>query len=133
MTIKLKNLTTNVEVTLNPDMEWQDENSWSPIEQTSERTITGAMILQVGTRVGCRPITLAPPDSSAAWMTFSQVELLRNFAAVPALQMKLTLRGVERTVVFRHQDGGFEAAPVVFYRDNDGSDFYLCTLRLLEL
>ncbi len=133
MTITLKNLVTNATVTLNPDLKWTDENNWHPVEQNADRTITGALVVQIGVRVGGRPYTLEPEDDSSAWMNFSEVEQLRNWAAVPGLQMTLTLRGIERAVIFRHQDGGFEAEPVVFYRDVAAPDFYRCVIRLMEM
>ena len=63
MTISLSvGLTT---VPLNPDLFWADENNWHPVEQTSERTITGALVVQSATRVAGRPITLQPEDDSS--------------------------------------------------------------------
>ena len=118
---------------LHPDLYWADENSWHPVVQAVERSVTGALIVQAAGRVAGRPITLAPIDEQSAWLPFSAVEQLRNWAAVPGLQMTLTLRGIERTVIFRHQDGGFEAEPVVFYRDVAALDFYRCVIRLMEM
>lgn len=117
---------------LNPDLYWSDEDAWNPVQQSVERTITGALDVQVGAMVGGRPITLEPEDDDSAWMTSAQVAQLRNWAAVPGQELTLTLRGVERTVIFRHQDGGFEARPVVHFRDRLPGDFYLCVIRLME-
>ena len=117
---------------LNPDLYWSDEDTWNPVQQSVERTITGAMDVQVGAMVGGRPITLEPENDESAWMTSAQVAQLRNWAAVPGQELTLTLRGVERTVIFRHQDGGFEARPVVHFRDRLPGDFYLCVIRLME-
>lgn len=117
---------------LNPDLYWSDEDAWNPVQQNVERTITGALDVQVGVMVGGRPITLEPEDDESAWMTSEQVSQLRNWAAVPGQELTLTLRGVERTVIFRHQDGGFEARPVVHFRDRLPGDFYLCVIRLME-
>lgn len=120
-------------ITLHPDLFWSDENNWNPVEQTVDRTITGAMVIMASLRVAGRPITLEPEDDSTAWMLRSQVDALRNWAAVPGKEMTLTLRGVDRTVIFRHQDGGFEARPVIHYNDVVPGDFYLCTVRLMEI
>lgn len=117
---------------LNPDLYWSDEDTWNPVQQSVERTITGAMDVQVGAMVGGRPITLEPENDESAWMTSAQVAQLRNWAAVPGQELTLTLRDVERTVIFRHQDGGFEARPVVHFRDRLPGDFYLCVIRLME-
>ncbi len=126
---------TSTTVTLNPDLYWSDENNWHPVQQSVERTITGAQIVQVAGMTKGRPITLEPVDDESAWMTLAQVTALRNWAAAPGKTMTLTLRGVERDVIFRHQDGGFEARPVIQYRDGHelATDFYRCTIRLMEV
>ena len=133
MSLTLANSGTTL--TLNPDLYWSDENSWHPVQQTVERTITGTQVIQVAGMTKGRSITLEPIDDEVAWMTLSVVTTLRNWAAVPGKTMTLTLRGVARTVIFRHQDGGFEARPVLQYRDGHelSADFYLCTIRLMEI
>ncbi len=132
MSITLSDGTTTIE--LHRDLFWSDENDWQPVEQTATRTITGALVVQSSSRVAGRPITLAPEDESSAWMARSVIEALRNFAAVPGKTMTLTLRGVSRSVIFRHHDGNaIEARPVVHYNDVLPTDRYLCTVRLMEI
>ena len=133
MSLTLADGTTTL--TLNPDLYWSDENTWHPVQQAVERTITGAQVIQVAGMTKGRPITLEPIDDESAWMTLAQVTALRNWAAVPGKTMTLTLRGLERDVIFRHQDGGFEARPVIQYRDGHEltTDFYRCTIRLMEI
>lgn len=118
---------------LDPDLKWSDEFPWNVVEQSVERSITGALIVSVATRVAGRPITLVPEDDSTAWMLRSVVDTLRTWAAVPGAQMTLTMRGVAHTVIFRHQDGAIDAKPVVFYSDADASDWYLVTMRFTEV
>lgn len=121
-------------VTLHPDLYWEDENSWHPVEQTVERTITGALIVNVAERIGGRPITLQPQDDESAWHPRSTVEQLRNWAAVPAKELVLTLRSTPRTVIFRHHDGNaIDAEPVVHFSDVEAGDYYRCTIRLMEV
>lgn len=131
MSILLSDGTTTV--TLDPDLYWSDENNWSPVRQGVAPSITGAPIVQVAAMVNGRPITLEPEDDSSAWMHHTVVAQLRNWAAVPGKTLTLTLRGVARTVIFRHQDGGFEAVPIVHYRDVVDNDWYRCTVRLMEI
>lgn len=132
MSITLSDGTTTVN--LNPDLYWSDEFTWHPVEQTVERTITGALIVSVATLQGGRPVTLEPEDDSSGWMTHSIVEQLRNWAAVPGKQLTLTLRGTSRSVIFRHHEGGaFDAEPVVHFSDVDSADYYRCTIRLMEV
>ena len=132
MSITLKVGTTVVE--LDKALYWSDENNWAPVEQTAQRTITGALIVSSATRIAGRAITLEPPDDESAWMSRASVDQLRNWAAVAGQQMTLTLRGQDRTVIFRHHDGaGIEARPVVHYDDVVDTDNYLVTVRLMEI
>lgn len=129
--ITLSDGTNTIE--LHPDLFWSDEDNWHPVAQAVQRTITGALDIQVSALNKGRPITLEPEDDNTAWMTSNVVQQLRNLAAVPGQQMVLTLRGVSHTVIFRHQDGGFEAKPVVHYSDRVSGDWYLCVIRLMEI
>lgn len=126
-------LTVGVTVAvLSPDLFWSDEN-WSPVEQTAVRTVTGAIVLSSSLKVAGRPITLGPQDADSAWMYLPVLTQLRTWAATPGQQMVLSLRGVNRAVVFRHQDIAIEATPIAHYSDTDASDYYLVTLRLMEI
>ncbi len=129
--ITLNDGTTELE--LHKDLFWPDENNWQPVVQAVERTLTGALDIQVSALTKGRPITLEPEDDSSAWMPYTSVAQLRNWAAVPGQQLVLTLRGVSHTVIFRHQDGGLEARPVVHYNDRIAEDWYLCVIRLMEI
>lgn len=121
-------------VTLNPDLYWEDENNWHPVEQTSERTITGAMVVQAAAKIAGRPITLRPEDESSAATSQADLEQLRNWAAVPGQVLTLTLRGVSRSVIFRHHDGAaIEARPWIHRSDVQSGDLYLATVRLMEI
>lgn len=123
----------NTIITLDPDLKWSDEDNWHPVQQSVQRTLSGSLSVQAAQMIKGRPITLEPENDSSAWMRSSVVAQLRNLAAVPGKTMTLTLRGQTRTVMFRHQDGGFEARPVVHYRDRVDTDFYLCVIRLMEI
>jgi len=121
-------------VTLNPDLFWEDENNWHPVEQTAERTLTGDLIVQVAERTAGRPITLRPEDDSSGATSLTDLSQLRNWAAVPGQVMTLTLRGVSRSVMFRHHDGAaIEARPWVHRSDVQAGDWYMATVRLMEM
>jgi hypothetical protein len=121
-------------VTLHEDLYWADEYAWQPVEQATERTIGGALIVQSALRTGGRPITLQPDSDNAAWLTRAVVEQLRNWAATPGQQMTLTIRGTPRTVIWRHHDApALDATPVVHYSDAADGDYYRVTLRLMEV
>jgi hypothetical protein len=121
-------------IELHADLLWSDEYSWSPVEQTATRGITGTHIVQVQQRTGGRPITLEPEDDASAWMPRSILEILRSWASVPGMEMTLTLREVTHTVIFRHHEGGaIQATPVLHYDTMEDSDFYRVTLRFMEI
>lgn len=132
MSITLQYTTTTLD--LPEDLFWNDENSWHPVEQAVQRSITGALIVSSAARQAGRPITLAPEDDRSAWMDRAMLETLRSWAAVPGRTMALTLRGVTRNVIFRHHDGvAVEARPLIHYSDVQPDDFYLVTLRFMEI
>lgn len=132
MAITLSDVTTTIN--LHEDLYWEDEFTWHPVEQSAERTVTGALIVDVNTRTSGRPITLRPEDDRSAWMARSVLEQLRNWAAVPGKTLTLTLRGVARTVMFRHHEGpAVEPAPVIHYNDTDAADRYTVTVRFMEV
>lgn len=131
MAITLTDGTTTV--TLPVDSYWSDQYAWAPVQQTADRSITGAMVIQAQARVAGRPITLNPPDQSSAWMLLSDVHQLEVWAAIPLQALTLTINGVAYNVIFRHQDGALEAAPVVFYNDQLSTDNYTATLRFMGI
>lgn len=121
-------------ITLHPDLHWVDENQWYPIEQSTARTLTGALVISTSVRTSGRPITLAPEDDSSAWMHREVVDDLRNLAVLPGEVMTLTLRGVTRNVIFRHHESpALEAVPIVHYSDVQDPDWYRVTLKLMEV
>jgi len=121
-------------INLNPDLLWNDENDWHPVEQTSQRTVTGALVVSAASRVAGRPITLQPEDDRSGATDLTTLTQLRNWAAVPGQVMELTLRGVSRSVIFRHHDGAaVEARPWVHYSDVQTGDLYFATIRFMEI
>lgn len=133
--ITLSDGTTTIE--LDPDLQWKDEFEWAVVEQTAERGLTGAHIVHVGIRQGGRPITLASPDESSAWMLRAVLDQLRIWEAQPLLKLTLNLRGENYTVALRRYDGApIEAEPVMFVANplpGEMGDFYIVTLRFYEV
>lgn len=119
-------------VYLPPDLYWEDE-SWLPVGQSAQRTITGGLVVQIAAMVTGRPITLRPEDDNSAWMLEPVLTQLRVWAAIPGQELTLNLRGTAYTVLWRHQDGAIEATPVLHYSDVDAADYYRATLRLMEI
>ena len=120
-------------VTLSDALAWADEFSWSPVEQTVRRSLTGALIISTAQRLGGRPITLAYETADRAWMPRSTLVQCRAWAAIAGQQLTLTLRGTAYTVIWRHQDGAIEATPVAPFTDVDDADAYRATLRFMTI
>lgn len=121
-------------LTLDPDLYWEDEYSWSPVEQSVDRTVTGALIVQAAARLSGRPITLRPFDDRSAWMPRTDVAQLRAWANVPGQVLTLNFDGTAYRVLFRHHEGSaMTADPVVFYSDPDSADWLLVTLRFMTV
>ena len=124
-------------LSLSPDLLWADEFDWFSTEQTVERSVTGALIIDLGTRLAGRPITLEPPDEESAWMPRATLTQLQAWEATPNLTLTLSLRGIDHSVIFRRFDGApLKATPVVFVADptvNGFGDAYLTTLRFIEV
>ncbi len=118
-------------ITLPSGLKWSDE-SWSPVVQTSDYTLTGAIIVQLGTAQAGRPITLEPADDSSAWATHSICDQILAWRNVAGKQLTLVYQGNTYTVIFRHQDGpAVVVEPVVFYDDPEAGDFYRLTLKFM--
>lgn len=132
MAITLTDGTTTI--VLRPDLYWSDENNWHPVEQTVQRTITGALILESSSRIKGRSITLQPEAENNAWMPWSTVQALKALSAVPGKVMTLTLRGVAYAVVFRHHESpALEATPLRHLEDVQDNDRYLVTMKFMEI
>lgn len=136
MTITLANGATTL--ALPPDLIWVDRLTWSPVTQNTERSITGALIVDAAARVGGRSITLQG-DGDSAWIALSMLQTLRTWSETPGLQMQLTW-GLEpaRTVIFDHgsdeTSNAMAMQAVVAYSDPQGADYYCdLALRFLEV
>lgn len=115
------------------DLLWTDEYGWRAVEQTTQYTITGALLVEAAERQAGRPITLEG-GPNWGWLTRAQLEQLRAWAALPAQAFDLVIRGeTARSVAFDHAAGPIDARPVVPYADPAAGDFYIVRLRFLEL
>lgn len=120
-------------VTLPDDLDWTDELSWSPVQQSAEPSITGATIVQIQARQSGRPITLEGTDTR--YVSGAGVAQLHAWSQAPGHELTLTLRGVSRAVIFRHHDTPAFTAREIFGRvpTLDASQSYEITLKLMEI
>ena len=121
-------------IELPADLFWQDETEWTPVEQSQEFSLGGALLIEQGTKLAGRPITLAGSDN-VAWVKRSVIEALMVEAAKTDHQMTLTLEdGQEFTVMFSHEHGKpLTAEPVIRKLPPESEDYYTLIIRLMEI
>lgn len=131
MTTTLSDGTTTV--TLEDDLDWMDEFSWSPIVQTVDLSVTGASLVQVGVRQAGRPITLQG-DERRAWVKFPIVQQLDAWSHIAGKVLTLVIRGVSRQVMFRHHDTpSFDAREIWGEVPTLASQNFAVTIKLMEI
>lgn len=126
-----------VTLELDPDLQWVEQYSWSPVVQSLAHSVSGALIIDEAVKLAGRPVTLQPPDENAAWMPLAAVSQLLAWSAQPELLLHLSIRGVTLDVMFRRTDGEpVEARQRTFVSNplpGSFGDDYLVTLRLIEI
>lgn len=126
--IQLSNGTTTI--TLPPDLQWEDEFDWSAVEQEKDYSLTGALIIQQGTKKKGRPITLI--SGGGAWAKRSIVLTIQTFYNTAEQTLTLTLWGAEYAVMFDRPDG-FKAREVSRIANPGVNEWYTITLKLFEV
>lgn len=96
---------------LSDRLQWTDEFDWSPVDQTTGYSTTGALLVDVALKLAGRPITLNGVDTNA-WISRALCSTLQAWAALPGAQFDLVLRGITHQVIFDHAQGGFSAQPI---------------------
>lgn len=134
MAITLAHSASATTITLPDALNWVDEYSWSPVQQTSTYTTTGALLIEEGVMQAGRPITLEG-KVEATWCPRAMVDQLHAWANTAGIVLTLTLRGLSHSVTFNHAKGALQGLPVLFYADSAiaSDDWYVPTLSFLEL
>jgi len=134
MAITLTHTASSTTLTLPDALNWVDEYTWSPVQQSQTYTTTGALLIEEGVKQAGRPITLQG-EIDKTWCTRAMVDQLHAWANTPALLLTLTLRGTARQVTFDHSKEALQGLPVLFYQDSaiGSDDWYVPTLKFLEL
>lgn len=109
---------------------WRDEFAFNQVEQATERTLTGGLIIQHGVKLFGRPITLE------GWLSRETLDALYEKEADDE-PMVLTLADARVfTVVFDRARGVAVDARQIFSYNNDITDpnwQYNATLRLMTV
>ena len=120
-------------VTLPDDLLWVNEYQWQPVEQETERTLTGALLVQEQAKRYGREIELSGEQS--AWVSRSTIEALKALEAEAEKVMTLSLPD-SRTfqVIFDRNNGtAVEAQQILPYAYPDDDYLYSLTIRLLTV
>lgn len=118
-------------VTLPGDLRWADEFAWAPVVQSSEYSLTGALIVQEAVKLAGRPITLEATQDGL-WVTRATVLAVQALAETPGWSGTLTLHdGRTFTVGFR--DDRISAEPVRHIAPLESGDAYTLTIKLQTL
>lgn len=134
MALTLDNLDLADNPTLGGEqLDWTDEWDWDPVEQTQDRSLSGALIVQEGVKLFGRPITLS--SNGGAWFTLAKVRALEAKAATPGAVMLLTLpTGATHHVTWNRSAGPSVQASPLFRQVNPADDWlYELTLRLITV
>ncbi|WP_022949514.1 hypothetical protein [Methylohalobius crimeensis] len=120
-------------IVLPDELSWSDEYDWSPVIQSTDYSLTGALIVEEAARQAGRPITLTTPEGGG-WTARGTLDALRA-KLTAAGDMPLTLHdGRSFTVRWRHGDTPLEAEPIFSgLADPDADALYRLTLRLIEV
>ncbi len=134
MAITLTHTASSTTLTLPDALNWSDEYTWSPVQQSKTYTTTGTLLIEEATQQAGRPITLEGSEDTT-WCTRALVDQLHTWARAAGIVLTLTLRGVAHQVTFDHERGALQGLPVLFYEDGSiaGDDWYVPTLRFIEL
>ncbi len=134
--MKLTDQTTLQVLQLPNDLLWTDELSWSPVVAANSNTLTGALVIEYGTRQAGRPITLQAPDDMA-WTQRSTVQTLQNWAALAGRVFTLALEYPTDTrsfsVVFRHDGAPVTAKPVLGVPTHSAGDWFNVALQFTQV
>ena len=120
-------------ITFTDQLVWQDEFSWSPVQQRQQYAIGGALVIQEAKKLSGRPITLV--GNKSVWETRAVIEALHTASLLTFQEFTLTLHdGSEKTVMFDKQNNPIETSALFAGQDESASDQYILnTLRFVEV
>jgi len=90
-------------IELPPYLEWEDEFSWTPVDQQTGYSVTGSLLLDISTKLAGRPITLVGTEH-LGWITRALLLDLQTLTDTPDIR-ELDYHGRIFSTRFRY-DGG---------------------------
>lgn len=115
-------------------LRWEDEYAWSAVVQSTEHTLTGALVVEEATKQAGRPITLVG-GRTWAWVTRATLDSLRTLLEAAGTPRTLVLHDARSFTVMGVRDGDkgpIEASPVPIVRDSGPADPVTSTKYIIE-
>ena len=113
-------------------MVWVDEHDWVATQQSTEYSITGALLVDAATRLAGRPITLQG-EADAGWIRRDVLAQVRALADAPGATYTLTLADDRSFTVMFAPDQPVSARPIARPELPTASHPYAATVRLIEV
>jgi hypothetical protein len=112
---------------------WINEfTGWSPIRQTTEETLGGALVIQYGAMTGG---IAQPIDITNVWMTRSNATALHTASSTMNQPLVLTISQGTYNVAWRHENGtpAVELIPIYALSNPGNSDVYAVNIHLITV
>ena len=109
-------------ITLSNDLVWADQYTWCPVVQTSSFAVDGSLIIEVGSKLKGRKISLVG-ESNVGWMPRSVIDALYAKVVNAGLVMTLVYKGTTLSVVFDHEQGALNVEQAMGYCDPTTGDW----------
>lgn len=118
-------------VTIPSSIVWIDKFEWSPVAQSSTRTLGGKHVVYNASLISGRPITLESLEDQGC-VTLEVVEQLQALSDAIGAVYLLTLGSENYNVAFRHSEPpAFTATPAVISRSVPMSgDLFRVSIKL---
>lgn len=117
-------------INLPPSLIWIDRNSWSPIQQTSERVLGGREVTEYAALIAGQPITLQG-ERTQGWVNWALFLQLQSRAHVAGAVYDLQIGDNTWQVMFRHEDPpALDWEPIIKRLTPGNADVGLLTLKL---
>lgn len=116
------------------DMVWHEHFGWSPVVQHVGYTLTGALVVETGTKQAGKPITLSS-GADFALITKAVADQLLAWAEIPGKQLTFIAHGTTYSVMYRHDDPPAVEATLLAEGKNPlvSTDWMRVTLKLMEI
>lgn len=104
-------------ITLPAGLVWEDEFAWTPVEQSTEYSLTGALIVQSATKQAGRPITLVGQSDGldhTAWISRTNLLAVQTALEVTGATFTLTMHDARTFTVMAA--GPVQAEPLPTYK-----------------